>query len=185
MSLKGSTTTADFLEWDAMQLLTQKLLRNKDYHFAVLISFGSYTGLRFSDLSRLRWSDMDVPDKMLRVIEKKTKKSREIALNANLLHLLGMIKEELKPKESALLFPFSVQYANRKLKKIAKEHKLKIQYSTHTFRKTFGRRIWSNNDHSEKALLILSEMFNHTSPAITKRYLGIRGEEIQDVYLNL
>jgi len=28
-------------------------------------------------------------------------------------------------------------------------------------------------------------LFSHSSPAITRKYLGIRAEEIRDIYLNL
>ena len=60
-----------------------------------------------------------------------------------------------------------------------------IKYSTHSFRKSFGRRIWSNNSDSEKSLVLLSQIFNHSSIAITRRYLGIREEEVKNVYLSL
>ena len=45
--------------------------------------------------------------------------------------------------------------------------------------------VWSNNNETDKALLYLSELFNHSSPAITKRYLGIRQEELDDIYMSL
>ena len=60
-----------------------------------------------------------------------------------------------------------------------------IAISSHSLRKTFGRQVWNNNGESDKALLYLSELFNHSSPAITKRYLGIRQEELDDIYMNL
>ena len=39
-----------------------------------------------------------------------------------------------------------------------------------------------NNDNSELALVKLMELFNHSSVAITKRYLGLRQEEILETY---
>lgn len=182
MSLKGSKTTADYLAWDKMLLLIQKLYRDKDYHFAILIATGSYTGLRISDLSRLQWKDIKPT---LEIVEKKTGKMRTIHLNTELMQFLVQIKGDTKPKESDLLFPYSLQYTNRKLKRIATDYKLDIQFSTHSFRKTFGRRIWSKNGYSEKSLILLGQIFNHSSVAITKRYLGIRDKEIQDIYLSL
>jgi integrase len=182
MSLKGQRTTADYLPWNEMLVLTQKLLRDKDYQFATLIATGSYTGLRISDLSRLKWSDMTNP---LVLTEKKTGKGRTIHLHEDLLDFLNQIKLQTKPKEGNLLFDLSIQYTNRKLKRIATHYELDIKFSTHSFRKTFGRRIWEKNNHSEKALILLGQVFNHSSVAITKRYLGIRDKEIQDIYLNL
>ena len=57
--------------------------------------------------------------------------------------------------------------------------------STHSLQKAFGRRVWENNNESEKALLYLSDSFNHTSIAITRNYLGLRKEELNDIYMNL
>jgi integrase len=77
----------------------------------------------------------------------------------------------------------SKQYVNRKLKELFGSKSLSV--STHSLRKTFGRQVWSNNNETDKALLYLSELFNHSSPAITKRYLGIRQEELDDIYMSL
>jgi len=83
--------------------------------------------------------------------------------------------------------PFNVQYVNRKLKEISKKYLNgnKINFSSHSFRKTLGRHVWAINDYSEKSLVLLGEMFNHSSVKITKIYLGIKEQEIGDVYLNL
>lgn len=42
-----------------------------------------------------------------------------------------------------------------------------------------------NNDNSDKSLILLSEMFNHSNIKTTKVYLGIREKEIFDVYDNI
>jgi len=182
MSLKGSRTTADYMPWNEMLLLIQKLQRDKEFQFAVLIAVGCYTGLRISDLRRIKWSD--IADKIT-VTEQKTGKLRTIHLHEDLLLFLQQIRTEIAPKEDKLIFELSIQYTNRKLKKISRQYGLSIKFSTHTFRKTFGRRIWEKNDHSEKSLILLGQVFNHSSVAITKRYLGIRDKEIQDIYLSL
>jgi hypothetical protein len=41
-----------------------------------------------------------------------------------------------------------------------------------------------NNGRNE-SLYLLMDMFGHSSPAVTKRYLGIREKEIFDVYDSL
>ena len=35
---------------------------------------------------------------------------------------------------------------------------------------------------AEMALIKLSELFNHASPMVTRRYLGLRREELGEVY---
>jgi hypothetical protein len=63
-----------------------------------------------------------------------------------------------------------------------KYHLSAERLSTHSFCKTFGRHYWEENDHSEQALIILSEVFRHQQISETKRYLGITNDEINSVY---
>ena len=190
MSLKGSKTTADYLPWDTMQVLVQKLFKNKDHKFALLIAMGSYTGLRISDIRSLGWTDV-LGTNELQVVERKTKKVRTIHIHDELREYIQMAWDQTLFRDSKYIFTnkhgrtYCIQHINRKLKVYNDSYKLGIRFSTHSFRKTFGRRIWEQNKHSEKSLILLSQIFNHSSISITKRYLGIRDEEIKDVYLNL
>lgn len=190
MSLKGSRTTADYLPWNDMVVLVQKLIRDGDPMFGLLIQMGSYTGLRISDLKRIRWVDVIGRDE-IELKEVKTGKLRTVHIHLDLRASIEKIYQEIAPFEDEFIFisnrgtPYSIQYINRKLKRIARDYNLDIRFSTHSFRKTFGRRIWSKNGYSEKSLILLSQIFNHSNVAITKRYLGIREKEIKDVYLNL
>jgi integrase len=73
------------------------------------------------------------------------------------------------------------------LKDLKKKYRLKINhFSCHSLRKTFGRQVYNmNSESSELALVKLMELFNHSSVAITKRYLGLRQEEILETYDSL
>lgn len=189
MSLKNSTTKADFLIWEEAQSLILKLERDKNYPFAVLISCGVFLGLRVSDILTLKWTDL-LNNDSLNIIEKKTQKARKIKISNNLKEIIKRIYAKLSVNaESQVILnettnkPLTIQYLNRKLKEIRFDYKLKIQnFSTHTLRKTFGRHIWELYNYSEKSLILLSELFNHSSIAVTKRYLGIKQEELQAVY---
>ena len=70
------------------------------------------------------------------------------------------------------------------LKEIKKKYRLKVKnFSCHSLRKTFGRQVYNmNSENSELALVKLMELFNHSSVSITKRYLGLRQEEILETY---
>ena len=47
----------------------------------------------------------------------------------------------------------------------------------------FGQQVYTmNGENSELALVKLMELYNHSSVAITKRYLGLRQEEILETY---
>ena len=75
---------------------------------------------------------------------------------------------------------------NRHFKAIKVKYQLKINnFSTHSLRKTWARKVYENENaqgRGDMALLKLSELMNHSSPAITRRYIGLRQEELGEVY---
>ena len=50
MSLKYSSTTADYLQWSEAMNLIRKLARDNNYKMSLLIALGCFTGLRYSRL---------------------------------------------------------------------------------------------------------------------------------------
>jgi len=83
--------------------------------------------------------------------------------------------------------PIDKSYVNVKLKEILKHYGIELEgnASSHLFRKTLGNRVLRLNNYSNEAVILLMELFSHSSPAITKKYLGIREKEIHDVYDSL
>ena len=190
MSLKYSTTTADYLMWsDAMNLI-RKLAKDGNYKMSLLVAVGCFTGLRISDILALRWNQVLGVDEFT-IIEKKTGKQRTLRLNPQLQKHIQDCYEQIKPigvKAPILVSQkgtiYTIQAINRILKDIKKRYKLKIKnFSCHSLRKTFGRQVYNmNSENSELALIKLMELFNHSNVAITKRYLGLRQEEILETY---
>ena len=190
MSLRYSTTTADYLVWsDAMNLI-RKLARDGNYKMSLLIAIGCFTGLRISDILALRWKQI-LHTSEFTIVEKKTGKRRTLRLNPELQKHIEDCFEHIKPLgiESPILVSqkgtvFTIQRINVILKEIKKKYRLKVNhFSCHSLRKTFGRQVYNmNSDNAELALVKLMELFNHSSVAITKRYLGLRQEEILETY---
>ena len=190
MGLKYSNTTADYLVWsDAMNLI-RKLAKDGNYKMSLLVAIACFTGLRISDILSLRWWQILGVDE-LTITEKKTGKQRTIRLNPQLQKHIQECYEHIKPigmKAPILVSQkgttFTVQSINRLLKQIKAKYKVKVKnFSCHSFRKTFGRQVYNmNSDNSELALVKLMELFNHSSVSITKRYLGLRQEEILGCY---
>ena len=190
MSQKYSTTTADYLVWsDAMNLI-RKLVKDRNYKMSLLIAIGCFTGLRISDILSLRWKQI-LHVSEFTITEKKTGKRRTIRLNPELQRHISDCYEHIQPigVESPILVSqkgttFSVQRINMILKELKRKYRLKINhFSCHSLRKTFGRQVYNmNSDNSELALIKLMELFNHSSVSITKRYLGLRQEEILETY---
>lgn len=190
MSLKYSNTTADFLEWNEAMNLIRKLAKDKNYKISFLVALGCFTGLRISDIISLRWKQI-LNTEEFQIIEKKTGKQRTIRLNNQLQKHISECYEHIKPIgiNAPILVSqkgtiFSIQRINIILKEIKTKYKLKVKnFSCHSLRKTFGRQVYNmNSESSELALVKLMELFNHSSVAITKRYLGLRQEEILETY---
>ena len=190
MSLKYSNTTADFLQWDEAMNLIRKLAKDGNYKMSLLIALGCFTGLRISDILALRWNQILDTDEFT-IIEHKTKKKRTIRVNLQLKKHIRDCYEHINPVgiNAPVLISqkgtvFSIQRINEVLKEIKKKYRLQIgNFSCHSLRKTFGRQVYNmNNDNSELALVKLMELFNHSSVSITKRYLGLRQEELLNTY---
>ena len=190
MSLKYSTTTADYLVWsDAMNLI-RRLAKDENYKMSLLIALGCFTGLRISDILALRWEQI-LSSEEFTIIEKKTGKKRVLRLNSQLQQHIQECYEHIQPiglKAPILVSQkgtvFTIQRINVILKEIKRKYRLKVKnFSCHSLRKTFGRQVYNmNSENSELALVKLMELFNHSSLAITKRYLGLRQEEILETY---
>ena len=190
MSLKYSNTTADYLVWsDAMNLI-RKLAKDQNYKISLLVAIGCFTGLRISDILALRWKQI-LNTEEFSVIEKKTGKKRVIRFNPQLqqhiaecythIQPIGTVAPILVSQKGTI---FTIQRINVILKEVKKKYRLKVKnFSCHSLRKTFGRQVYNMNaDSSELALVKLMELFNHSSVAITKRYLGLRQEELLNTY---
>ena len=190
MSLKYSTTTADYLEWNTMLNLIRKLFKDGNYRMSLLIGCGCFFGLRISDILSLSW-DMLLDSDSFTLIEKKTGKNRIIKINSGFqnhikdcfkaLNIQNKLEKCFLSNKKSI---YTVQRINVMFKETKSKYNLKIEhFSTHSLRKTFGRKVVEQaGENSEMALIKLSELFNHSSPMITRRYLGLRHAELMNVY---
>ena len=190
MSAKFSTTTADFLEWNQSMNLIRNLYNDGNYKMSLLISFGSFWGLRISDILSLKYAQIYNHDEFT-IIEKKTGKSREIKINSQLKRHISDCYEKIKPRTlDEFIFTsqkgsiYSIQRINVILKDLKVKYNLKIRnFSSHSLRKCFGREIFNRSaENAELAIVKLSQLYNHSNPSITRRYLGITQQELLNTY---
>lgn len=190
MSAKFSTTTADYLEWNQSMNLIRNLYDDGEYRMSLLIALGSFWGLRISDILSLRFNQVVNADELV-LVEKKTGKPREIKINAQLKKHITACVEQINPRSmdehiftSQKNTVYSIQRINVMLKNMKTKYNLKIKnFSSHSLRKCFGREIFHRSGaNAELALVKLSQLFNHSNPAITRRYLGIAKEELLQTY---
>jgi integrase len=191
MSRLGQNTTTSFIEWNDFISVITRLEKDKEYKFCLLISIGVFTGLRISDLLNLKFSQLLDGDVFV-LTEKKTNKERSIKVNSTLKEIVHRIYNKsgiLNKDELIFLNKYGTKsidksYVNVKLKELFLKYRIKVKgnISTHTFRKTLGRRVVEVNNYSSESLVLLMELFGHSNMGITKRYLGITKDEIHNVY---
>ena len=123
--------------------------------------------------------------------EQKTGKKRDITVSEATQDAFRKLYElNGSPEMSDLIFvnrrsnkAYTKQYINRLTKEWKEKYGIKVgNFSSHSFRKSFGREYWEKAGRTDSALLLLSEIYNHVDISTTKRYLGIRDEELSEVY---
>ena len=194
MSLLGQKTTTTSMDWDDFKSLIGKLERDGEYKFCLLVTIGVFTGLRISDLLKLRFNQFENTD-ILTIEEQKTKKTRRIKINTDLRQIVERIRGRMVVTDTTQFIflnkygtkPIDKSYVNVKLKEILKRYNIVLEgnASSHLFRKTLGNRVLKLNNYSNESVILLMELFSHSSPMTTRRYLGIREKEILDVYDSL
>ena len=195
MSIKGSITTSNYIDYDkalnkGLSLMEQKtdcfyfnyskMYREEIIGFYIITSIN--VGLRVGDILTLKFEDFRKGYKTFR--EQKTEKAKTVKFNETILKAFD--KFYGSSKRTGYVFTsqkggvLSRQQVNRLLKQIFKSKDKNI--SSHSLRKSFGRRVYEKNNESDKALLMLNEIYNHSSIAQTRKYLDITQEEINSVY---
>ena len=158
--------------------------------FYLIFEFGLNSGLRISDILRLKVNQ--VLDDYISIREQKTGKLKKFPVNENLRVLIKKYLKTRKLKCTDFLFKSTKYFGlctvnrssvNRAFKRAAKNAGITCHISTHTMRKTFGYHYYKRT----KDLVLLQKIFNHSSTHITLRYIGITQDQINDSYkaLNL
>jgi integrase len=153
---------------------------------------GLHTALRISDLLRLRWDDVyDFDKKRVRtsidIVEKKTRKAKTIALNKTAVAALTLFATQNARRGRFLIEnprtkkAISRIQAYRLIRAAAEALGFSGRVSCHSLRKTFGYHAWK----SGVSPAVIMEIYNHSSFAVTRRYLGVTQDDKNAVYLNL
>lgn len=192
MSAKGSITTADFLPFTEYQRLLHCLDDDNEYKWSLYCTLSFCFGLRVSDILRLTWERV-LDRKGLIVEEKKTKKVKSIPIAEDAQSKILEVYQKLGcPKKSEYIFKnrdggfISTQYINRLVKTWIAKYNLSISnFSTHTFRKTFGRYVYETKGRTEESLIILMHIFRHADIRTTKIYIGLTNDEVGDIFSSI
>lgn len=146
----------------------------------LLFIMGINTGLRISDLLKLKVKDVRDRSHIV-IIEQKTHKSKRFLLNPQLSDELSRYIEGMD--EGTYLFqsrrgdnqPITRVQAYRILNHAAGVVGIE-SIGTHSLRKTFGYHHYQRH----KDVAILQDILNHSAPSVTLRYIGISQDNKDD-----
>lgn len=179
-------TKSDYLDFDKAMNKGLRLIKEpKKETIGLYIIVAINTGLRCSDILPLTFEQLR--QDIVTLIEKKTGKVKKIKINKNIHDAVAKFGMDqtgcafISQKRTVI----SIQHINRLIKEVFTAESKKLSISTHSCRKAFGRKIFEMNGETEKSLVMLMDLYNHSSLTMTKIYLGIRQQEMNDVYDSL
>jgi len=193
MAKKNQLTTSDHLPYDEFTRLLDCLHNDGEYRWEMYARLSFCTACRASDTLRFRWKDI-LGVSSVTIVEQKTGKARKIPFNPSVQKSFNELWRALGcPDKKDFIMPspkgdkpLTLQFVNMKLKEFKFKYRLKIEnFSTHTFRKTFGRYVYDTNNHSAESLILLNKILNHSSIQVTKTYIGITQEEVAGIYASI
>lgn len=193
-------------------------LRQQSERNYILFRLGIYSGLRISDILKLKVKDIRNQDYFI-LKEKKTGKSKRLKIKPELklelnnyiknmddndfvissrerkdtIKITNRTKNELGKykniesviKNTASNSPLQRMQAWRIINSTAKQVGITEPIGTHSLRKSFGYHIFIKNNNNPRILAILQDIFNHSSPHITLKYIGISQDEMDDIVNDL
>jgi integrase len=139
-----------------------------------IIVCAAETGMRRSELERLKWEDIDLSASELRVAIAKNKEFRVVPLTARLAALMVEMKAENTPHPKTPVFPTVT--SNKLLKDAAKRAGIEKTVTLHTFRHQFATRALEAGVSS----FHLQAIGGWKSPVMLQRYGKIRNKALHE-----
>ena len=157
----------------------KRILRESGSRNLLLFLLGINTGLRVSDLLRLRVKDVKNKDS-LQIREKKTHKIKKFPMSKE----IRIFIDEYVERKALTRYLFKSKKTNKPITRIQAYRIIKdacdtigIEHTgTHSLRKTFGYHLYKQT----KDIALLQKVLNHSSQDITLRYIGVTQEIIDD-----
>ena len=139
-------------------------------------------GLRISDIIKLRLCDIvrDGDRYRLEITERKTGKSRVFTVPLVIQQYIEnyCLRNGIGKKE--VIFPITDRQVQKQLA-IVCDYLGYNGIGTHSFRKYYATEIYKNNNYD---ITLVQRLLQHSSAAITQRYIGIEDRRIEEAITN-
>lgn len=160
-------------------------LREKSERNYIMFMIGIYSGLRISDILKLRVRDVRNRDRIM-IREKKTGKERRVPVNKALKKDLDKYVEEMHDYEYLIKSrkdrnkPITRQQAWTILQTAGEKFGVQ-KIGTHTMRKTFGYHMYQQTHD----IVAIQKILNHATQEYTLRYIGVTQDTLDTAINNL
>ncbi|MBQ8997795.1 MAG: tyrosine-type recombinase/integrase [Clostridium sp.] len=162
--------------------IKDKLFR-PNFKVAYALQLQANLGLRVGDVLKLTLNDF-IPNGRgefkLSTVEQKTGKTKDVVINNNLYNNIRLYTLENNIKTNEPIIKMSVRNVQMQLKIVCDALGLN-GISTHSFRKFYAMRVFEDNNYNFE---VVRALLNHSTVAITQKYLGVTAEEIEKASKN-
>jgi integrase len=152
--------------------------------YADIWKVGVNLSLRIGDLLNLKFSDMDLKERTLKLTESKTGKQKNIRLNSAAIAIIDKRRKEY-PDDIWLFQVHSNRAKDKPVSRVSVSRIFKdagdmigLTINTHSMRKSRGMAMYKDGVPVEK----IARVLNHSNTTSTLRYLGITREEVLKTY---
>lgn len=188
-------TTIPIRNQSDIEAIKKYYLEKKQYRNYALFVVGINTALRISDLLSLDWKDVfdfnsNTWEKYVNITEQKTGKQNTILLNRSAKEALELYKSFKKPdtgknkifcNNRTRTHAISRTQAYAIIREACSANGIEGKIGCHSLRKTFGYHAWKRNVPE----VMLMNIYNHSSFATTRCYLGIEQDDKDEVFQKL
>jgi integrase len=176
--------TVDAISKDEIGLVTTLLNKRYGPLYADIWKVGLNLSLRISDLLSLRYDQLDLEGRALKLIEQKTGKSKAIRLNQTVIDIIQRRRDH-RPGDVWLFQVHSNRDKNKPVSRISVSKAFKdvgdtlgLSINTHAMRKSRGKALYDAGVSLEQ----IAKVLNHSSPAVTMRYIGLTHVQTMATY---
>lgn len=167
-------------------------LEGKSLRDALLFTLGINTALRISEILKLKVSDVLNQDGTVKdyyeLKETTVRANSKFPISKNVKRAVKEYLRDYKGNLEHPLFPsrkgnkaITRQQAWHILNDASRHVGIKERIGSHSLRKTFAYHAYLNGTD----ITLLQQMMNHSSPAATYRYIGVKPEKMDDSFINV
>ena len=112
---------------------------------------------------------------LFELLEQKTQKARTFTVPLALYQFIRCYCLDNQISSQELIFPITTRAVQKQLKLVC-DYLGYTGISTHSFRKFYATEIYKNSHYN---IALVQQLLQHSSAAVTQRYIGIQQQEIE------